>query len=218
MIRFVLIVSTFGVLSLAWYQMSGGADFEPGTQTAGLPSFSVPDNNAAAPEVARAGISGADLTSVAQIAAAPEKSPEKSPGKTDVIAPKLDVTLAAAAGTPNSTVEAEKAVEVASLDTRNDAVQTSDPAPGAVVERVVFGAASQARPEPAESSTDLRRVTGTVVNVRNGPGTGYSVVNQLRRGDAVEVLTDPGEGWVKLQAVDTKRVGWMSARFLRAAD
>jgi len=214
MIRFVLIVSTFGVLSLAWYQMSGGADFEPGTQTAGLPSFSVPDNNAAAPEVARAGISGADLTSVAQVAAAPEKSPEK----TDVIAPKLDVTLAAAAGTPNSTVEAEKAVEVASLDTRNDAVQTSDPAPGAVVERVVFGAASQARPEPAESSTDLRRVTGTVVNVRNGPGTGYSVVNQLRRGDAVEVLTDPGEGWVKLQAVDTKRVGWMSARFLRAAD
>jgi uncharacterized protein YgiM (DUF1202 family) len=214
MIRFILIVSTFGVLSLAWYQMSGGADFEPGTQTAGLPSFSVPDNNAAAPEVARAGISGADLTSVAQVAAAPEKSPEK----TDVIAPKLDVTLAAAAGTPNSTVEAEKAVEVASLDTRNDAVQTSDPAPGAVVERVVFGAASQARPEPAESSTDLRRVTGTVVNVRNGPGTGYSVVNQLRRGDAVEVLTDPGEGWVKLQAVDTKRVGWMSARFLRAAD
>ena len=82
----------------------------------------------------------------------------------------------------------------------------------------MFGAASQARPEPAESSTDLRRVTGTVVNVRNGPGTGYSVVNQLRRGDAVEVLTDPGEGWVKLQAVDTKRVGWMSARFLRAAD
>ena len=39
MIRFVLIVSTFGVLSLAWYQMSGGADFEPGTQTAGPVSY-----------------------------------------------------------------------------------------------------------------------------------------------------------------------------------
>ena len=73
MIRFVLIVSTFGVLSLAWYQMSGGADFEPGTQAAGLPSLSVPDNNAAAaPEVARSDVSGADLTSVAQVAAAEE--------------------------------------------------------------------------------------------------------------------------------------------------
>ena len=52
MIRFVLIVSTFGFLSLAWYQMSGGANFEPGTQTAGLPSLTFPDGNAAAaPEV-----------------------------------------------------------------------------------------------------------------------------------------------------------------------
>jgi len=210
MIRFVLIVSTFGFLSLAWYQMSGGANFEPGTQTAGLPSLTFPDGNAAAAiEVARGDISGADLTSVAQVAAAPAKS--------DGIEPKLDVTLAAAAGTPNATVEAEKAVEVASLDTRNDAVM-SNAAPGAVVERVVFGAEPQAEPEAPETAMDLRRVTGNVVNVRNGPGTGYSVVNQLRRGDAVEVLTDPGEGWVKLQAIETKRIGWMSARFLRAAD
>ena len=65
MIRFVLIVSTFGFLSLAWYQMSGGANFEPGTQTAGLPSLTFPDGNAAAaPEVARGDISGADLTSL----------------------------------------------------------------------------------------------------------------------------------------------------------
>ena len=67
---------------------------------------------------------GASTQDVAQVAAAPTKS--------DGIEPKLDVTLAAAAGTPNATVEAEKAVEVASLDTRNDAVM-SNAAPGAVV-------------------------------------------------------------------------------------
>lgn len=62
MIRFILIASTFGVLSLAWYQMSGGADFEPGTQTAGLPSLSFPESSDA-PEVARAGIGAAELAS-----------------------------------------------------------------------------------------------------------------------------------------------------------
>lgn len=204
MIRFILIASTFGVLSLAWYQMSGGADFEPGTQTAGLPSLSFPESSDA-PEVARAGIGAAELASVASApkTRAADKAPE----------PRLDVTLAAAAGAPKPEVEAGKAVEVAALDTRNDASPADE---GASVERVVFGAAAAPQAETVSPAEDLRRVTGSVVNVRNGPGTGYSVVNQLRRGDAVEVLADPGDGWVKLQAVDTRRIGWMSARFLRA--
>lgn len=218
MIRFVLIVSTFGFLSLAWYQMSGGADFQPGTQTAGLPSLSFPDDSgatsadAAAPQVARADLSGADLTSVAKVAGASTGSADS-----DVIAPKLDVTLAAAAGTPKAAVAPEKAVEVAALDTRTDAVVATSSS-NAVVQRVVFGGAAQDQPEAADAAMDLRLVTGNVVNVRNGPGTGYSVVNQLRRGEEVKVLTDPGDGWVKLQAVETKRIGWMSARFLDAAD
>ena len=50
--------------------------------------------------------------------------------------------------------------------------------------------------------------------MRNGPGTSYSVVATLSRDTEVEVLRDPGQGWVKLQVVDSGRIGWMSARLL----
>ncbi|MBY6002883.1 SH3 domain-containing protein [Salipiger bermudensis] len=204
MTRFVFIVMTFGFLSLAWYEMSGGAEFEPGTQTVNLPTIdfaSAESDEMLAAEAARA--ETVDLTTVAPAAATQAKADRPA-------VDKLGVTLASAAAVPQPAVEPEKAVEVAALDTRSDATVE-----GATVERVVFGA----EPEPVLApELDLRRVTGNVVNMRNGPSTGFPVVSQLRRGDEVEVLADPGEGWVKLQVLETNRVGWMSARFLRAAN
>ena len=60
------------------------------------------------------------------------------------------------------------------------------------------------------SASDVRNVTGRSVNVRGGPGTNYSVVNRLVRGDQVEVLEDPGDGWVRLRPVGGGPVGWMA--------
>lgn len=77
--------------------------------------------------------------------------------------------------------------------------------------RVITSAAStnveQAEEEAA--AADRRRVTGNVVNMRAGPSTKYDVLDQLRRGDEVEVLRDPGNGWVKLRVRSTQRIGWM---------
>lgn len=53
-------------------------------------------------------------------------------------------------------------------------------------------------------------------NVRGGPGTDYGVVTKLTSGDAVEVLMDNGDGWVKMRPVDGGVEGWM-ADFLLAA-
>lgn len=63
---------------------------------------------------------------------------------------------------------------------------------------------------------DTRKVAGNHVNMRNGPGTSYSVVERLSRGQAVEVLSDPGNGWLKLRVSDSGRIGWM-AEFLVTA-
>ncbi|MDJ0823460.1 MAG: SH3 domain-containing protein [Paracoccaceae bacterium] len=74
-------------------------------------------------------------------------------------------------------------------------------------------------PEPVAvvvPEVDYRAVTGNRVNVRNGPGTDFSVVTQLRRGDEVEVLSDDGLGWVKLRSLEGNRVGWMSGSFLQS--
>jgi uncharacterized protein YraI len=64
---------------------------------------------------------------------------------------------------------------------------------------------------------DYRRVTGNRVNLRAGPGTSFGVVDTLRRGDEVEVLQDPGTGWVKLRSFEGNSIGWMSGQFLQVA-
>nr|WP_285813429.1 SH3 domain-containing protein [Lutimaribacter sp. EGI FJ00013] len=46
--------------------------------------------------------------------------------------------------------------------------------------------------------------------MRMGPGTKFNVATTLRRGDLVEVLDDPGTGWLNLRVVDTGRVGWIA--------
>jgi len=69
--------------------------------------------------------------------------------------------------------------------------------------------------EEVAAITDIRVVTGSRVNMRNGPGTSYQVLSQLVRGDEAEVLQDPGNGWLKIRVNDTGRVGWMAERLMR---
>lgn len=74
----------------------------------------------------------------------------------------------------------------------------------------VLPAASETIP----SSPDLRSVRASRANVRNGPGTRYNVVFKLDRGTTIEILQDPGNGWLKLRTQDTERVGWVAASLL----
>ncbi|GGG71638.1 hypothetical protein GCM10011415_19420 [Salipiger pallidus] len=172
---------SFGVLAFGWYELSGGADFKPGTN--GIPVaalFDMPAPPASKPRV------------VAVAAASSETVEAEISGNTvaDTPVPKLDLTLASA--NPDAVADAQPAfVQLASLNVVNDI-----------------------SPEP---QADLREVSGNVVNMRNGPGTRFSVLDQLRRGDDVEVVADPGEGWVKLRVMESNRIGWMSDDFLRTA-
>lgn len=56
--------------------------------------------------------------------------------------------------------------------------------------------------------------TGSV-NVRSGPGTGYRVVDQLRRGERVDVVGCRGS-WCRV--VKSGPDGWVSANYLSSGD
>lgn len=57
---------------------------------------------------------------------------------------------------------------------------------------------------------DIRTVSGNRVNVRGWPGTDFNVVTRLQRGDAVRILEDAGNGWVRLEPMDGGPAGWMA--------
>jgi hypothetical protein len=219
------ILVTFGLLGVAWYEMSGGADFGAEHRAAQRTEKMASAVAAPMPEVSRGSTDAATLASVAQAkigqaqivpasatvstgsdlktpdaqtlaqTAKPKARPEASP------VPKLDITLAsvrpmASPGGLIDAAEGGEAIQLAAVATTSDAV-----------------------PEDAELAVlpDIREVTGTLVNMRNGPGTRFHVVDQLSRGASVEVLADPGDGWVRLKVTESNRVGWMSDDFLRVA-
>ncbi|MEO1140465.1 MAG: SH3 domain-containing protein [Pseudomonadota bacterium] len=69
----------------------------------------------------------------------------------------------------------------------------------------------------ARAAMDVRYITGTVVNMRGGPGTEYQKVTSLTEGTEVAVLQSPGNGWLELQVVDTGETGWMADWLVSAA-
>lgn len=68
--------------------------------------------------------------------------------------------------------------------------------------------------QAAAPAADIREVTATRVNLRAGPGIEYGVIDRLTQGTRVEILWDPGAGWVKLRAVDGGPEGWMADSLL----
>lgn len=63
---------------------------------------------------------------------------------------------------------------------------------------------------------DLRRITGSSVNMRTGPGTSFGIMNRVTRDTQVEVLEQFENGWLRLRVLDSNRIGWVSAKLVSA--
>ena len=63
---------------------------------------------------------------------------------------------------------------------------------------------------------DLREVIAELVNVREGPGTDYAVMDKLPQGTQAEVLETDAAGWARIRVIDSGLLGWVSAEFLGA--
>ncbi|MEP2639530.1 MULTISPECIES: SH3 domain-containing protein [Roseobacteraceae] len=187
--RFILV--SFAFLALAFYELSGGTDFDAEASRNAVVLarggvLAAPDQHtthAALPD--DAGIAtrmSLNLTSLGDVLAA-DATPDVTENTTPEVSPVTKVTFAT---TPNDVV-------LPSL--------------------IFAGNTTRASSDAVGQNRDLRSISGDTVNMRGGPGTTFDVVAQLERNTQVEVLQDDGSGWVKLRPVDGGPDGWI-AEFL----
>ncbi len=65
----------------------------------------------------------------------------------------------------------------------------------------------------AEGQADLWYVTGSRVNLRDGPSTNAAIVGGVSLGDRAEVLSDPSDAWTRIRT-DRGTEAWIYSRFL----
>lgn len=122
--------------------------------------------------------------------------------------PEAQIVLASATVSTSGTVVQDVEVTPPLVEEEKIEAVTEVTEVAAVLETVV-------EEEPA---ADMRKVTAARVNMRQGPGQNFSVVAKLNNGDEVEILQDPGDGWVKLKVMDSGRIGWMADFLLTASN
>ncbi|MEM8576599.1 MAG: SH3 domain-containing protein [Pseudomonadota bacterium] len=194
MLRFGLIAISFAFLGLSFYEMSGGKDFDA--------------------EALRLSRVDAPRADTAQIAALPAPAPQP-----EVTRVALNLTSIREVGEPAPAPQPQaQVIPAAAPASEPPRIVIQSPIQGATPEGSVQVTEVDFNADPAPAvQRDIRAVTGSRVNVRGGPGTDFSVVNRLTRGAEVEILQDPGTGWVKLRPVGGGPVGWMADFLLREA-
>lgn len=199
MARFIIV--TFAFMGWAFYEMSGGSDFDAiETRMARIDMPVEVEEKSLDPVVAKV---------------APPVLPE------NVTRVALSLTSVNDVLRPEPKLVTTPARETQAVieDAVAEAVSEEPPTiilPSLVQNEIVFTPVdfSDDAEVAADADRALRAVTGNRVNVRGGPGTGYSVVNRLVRGDQVEILQDPGDGWVKLRPAEGGTVGWVATFLL----
>ncbi|MCG7624146.1 SH3 domain-containing protein [Epibacterium sp. Ofav1-8] len=211
MSRFLIV--SFAGLALAFYELSGGADFEPPAPPDSLIqrqetlADSKRNRNRIVSSPAEIRLGAPVLT---PYQGPPPAAIKTASGNRDTPAP----------GTPRGT----------GLNTTQHStpepqrISLSLPATGLQIGALEGGLASitAATPQPVatvaapEPVGDLRRVRASRANVRLGPGTRFPVLVQLLAGDQVRVLNDDPSGWALLETPKTGQVGWIAASLLSA--
>lgn len=200
--RFILL--TFGFLGWAFYEMSGGADFK-------APSAPVAEIEPATVTVA------ANITPLVQDKPAPKVAKvvpvdTTPPGFDDTPTAEEVSRVSVSLTTVDAAVEAalqplENAVTLVPVNAGSTISSESTPA---IIPSLITPNDTGSVAVNVSTSGDIRSVSGNRVNVRGGPGTDYGIVSRLVRGDAVEVISDNGDGWVQMRPVDGGPVGWMA--------
>jgi len=205
--RFVLL--SFAVLSFAFYELSGGADFEPRgvrpakperiaqvtkASTASLSTPVVATTLVAKPAIARRKI---------PTAVAPAPEPELTAEQEAAGLAQISASLATNGSVFQPT--ATKAFSLVSLEQGAASIKAVEVTPPE---------APAPTPEYVEPKPDVREVMGTRVNMRDGPGTIYPVVARLNIGHQVEVLSESGTGWLRLRVLPERQIGWVAASLI----
>ncbi|MEM6890174.1 MAG: SH3 domain-containing protein [Pseudomonadota bacterium] len=230
MVRFILLV--FGFLALAFYEFSGGVNFDASNARMAAMAARQADETALAASTARARAQDEAVTRVElnlvyfddvagedavfsredpplQAVAAVATTAAVVPAPPDA----EDLTLQAATALPNAaapaTVEAATSPETTAPAPTQTAVFSSQANAAPLVPRF-DGSTTSATSDRTGTNVVIRQVNGDLVNLRAGPSTAYGVIGQLPRGAQVEVIGENGAGWVRLRPVNGGPEGWMA--------
>lgn len=197
--RFV--VASFLGLGWAFYELSGGADFAPPERPETVAEAPVAQAQTPAPVLASATV----VPSSKEVVPTPlTPRPAADPALRQQIAREQ---LAQVGSSLSSDAAFDGRIptgglQLVSLEGGLSAITTQPAAPVVAVER----------PDP--QGPDVRYVNASRVNMRQGPGTNYSVLTRLLANDKVIILEDNGAGWLRLKVDDDNRVGWIAASLL----
>ncbi len=178
------VVVSLLLLAVAFYELSGGADFEPELRApvaVAETELAPVDAPVAEPQVTRA-----DTVSLIQIAGPAPATPTAAQAPAQSLASPASFNAPLPAGQVVIT-----------------------PAPTDVVEEPT----PVAQPL-ATAAIDIRSVAGSRVNMRSGPSTDFRVLDTLPRGTEAEVLEVNADGWARIRLMNTGQEGWMAERLL----
>jgi hypothetical protein len=185
--RFIIL--SFLVMGWAYWELSGGSDFVAQQWPEAEQRVAEAESDDATPYGGVEIVTRADTTTLASFE---EIAPPATPSLTEsAIAAALEDVL----GTPSFE-------EAAPAELAATTPETAPEAPEPEVAPVVT------------AQLDLREVNGDRVNLREGPGTNYGVIDQLVRGTVIEVVETGFDGWVRIRIDASGRSGWMSDQFL----
>ncbi|WP_270726133.1 SH3 domain-containing protein [Shimia sp. Alg240-R146] len=200
------VVVSLAVMAWAFYELSGGSDFEPKYRRDVVQAQT--QNPLVSPEPAR--ITPTPIEPVVTQAAAVVPTVHRtSEAKIETVT-ATPASHASFLNVSAASAESFQTPKVASLSQTD-----SFAAPDTKIETQPTLAALNSTDVILDApQKDLRAVRGSRVNLRGGPGTSFAVLGVLTRGQEVEVLRDEGKGWVKLRDQETGRVGWMAGKML----
>jgi hypothetical protein len=197
-----LMTATFAFLGWSFYSLSGGADYQPREGSRQAEALRMKAEAEAAPSV---------ITSVAQ-------------DKIDTVIletvsmNRSDFDPGGIGGLPEDMTA--RPIPVSADGQADDVIRwtatlnLAQPAVTAPLDQIIATSA----PAQPEIARDIRRITGSVVNFRSGPGTRYGVVGKLSRGAQVEVLETFENGWVRMRDTEGNRVGWVLGSLVSKSD
>lgn len=207
MTRFI--IATFLLLGWVFFELSGGTDFTP--RSAIGPAPALQDRARAMTSEPAAPAAPAGIAATTRI---PPLAPIRAQTEPAGAAPlSADLSQRHPAGIVPQTAPGVP-LTLASLQRSGEPFATP-------LDEGLDGPAAAPAPISAPISAPppagIRRIAGSRVNMRAGPGTTYAVLTSLARGDEVEILGDPGGGWLKLRALPAGRTGWIAARLVEPA-
>ncbi|WP_253276897.1 SH3 domain-containing protein [Ruegeria sp. 6PALISEP08] len=209
-----LLLVTFAALGWTFYVMSGGPEFEPrGVREA------EPERVVVAPKPVRPVIETAPATSLVTKASIqpehvplpssePTVEPDEATAQLGEEETKALLSQVAAGLRANPSLFSDENVTLTLASLEEGVSSLEQVATDAELPTVDL-------PAPLEAPKDIREISGTRVNLRDGPGTIYPIIGKARIGQQVEVLSESGTGWLRLRVLPEQQVGWISASLVR---